>query len=800
MPFTKPKFLPICLLMAVCHSLWAAPDFEITVEGSRPTSSSEQTKTSDDIQNQQINDQHDLVRDDPEVSVAEVGRYGGKGFAIRGVDGNRVAMLYDGVNLPNQQINQIFTGYGYMYEGRFAPDMELLSAVRLQAGADSFASGNGAMGGAVDYQSKEPFDILRANQKIGGYAKTGYSSKNEEWLYAIGAAAQYQKFAALINYAHRDGHELKNHRMLAHRKAKLAPEYDFANDADYQYPKVGYINSKAAILPDPEHYRSDAIIGKLYYDLTDAQQLSLAASSQKRRNHSHGFSKTTTTGERIGFDEANMHSIGVAYAYNPLESAWLSSAKMNLSRQKITSIANTYLYELKKNQPAQLSANHYRPQYDNTWQWQLEGEWLPLDWGALEHTLTLKTSVVKTDHELIMKEWSKLIGPDLNHYLFIGPAVKKTELSVALGDAIRADGFAGKLGLRYDRHRYRPYMTAINRQSIADTSDEYYAKRLYLDGEFDKSNTLENIGYLLGADVNLGAHWQAGYQLASGFLAPSVSQMYSAFEMLGNRLTTNVNLKPEQSLNHTLAITADYARVHANASVYLSQYRDFIDTVFVQKQDTACYLDSDNNRKCAPMIRNYIMADNIDCAKIWGLRMGLTGDISHWGDIGRLLNARVQVGIQSHIARDSTSKGTNLLASQPASSVLSLNILGQEKRYQLHAHLRHLAAKRARDAKVIHFEFAGVGKPSREVVAPYEHIGKSQSAWVFDVFGSAKVWRGLHVNAGLYNVFNAHYIPWGNLRALADLSINSMVDDNGRGIERYSAPGRHFALSLRYDF
>lgn len=103
-----------------------------------PTNATKTTVTQKQIDQQLIQSQADLVRYNPDVSVAEVGRYGSKGFAIRGVDGNRIAMSLDGVGLPEQQINQIFSPYGYMFEGRYSPDVELLSSVKLQAGADAF--------------------------------------------------------------------------------------------------------------------------------------------------------------------------------------------------------------------------------------------------------------------------------------------------------------------------------------------------------------------------------------------------------------------------------------------------------------------------------------------------------------------------------------------------------------------------------------------------------------------------------------------------------------------------------------
>ena len=94
----------------------------------------EKIVTRQELNEQMIQNSHDLVRYNTEVDVAEFGRYGGKGFAVRGVDGNRVALAIDGVSLPEIEVNELYSPYGYTYEGRFSPDLELMDSVRIQAG------------------------------------------------------------------------------------------------------------------------------------------------------------------------------------------------------------------------------------------------------------------------------------------------------------------------------------------------------------------------------------------------------------------------------------------------------------------------------------------------------------------------------------------------------------------------------------------------------------------------------------------------------------------------------------------
>lgn len=74
---------------------------------------------------------------------------------------------------------KFFSPYGYQYEGRFNPDIEMMGGVRVLAGSDSLVSGSGAVGGSVSYNTKEPSQLVKGGN-LGGYAKLGYTNKNDE--------------------------------------------------------------------------------------------------------------------------------------------------------------------------------------------------------------------------------------------------------------------------------------------------------------------------------------------------------------------------------------------------------------------------------------------------------------------------------------------------------------------------------------------------------------------------------------------------------------------------------------------
>lgn len=768
----------------------------IAEKSDEATEATEDIVSAKDISDHQIESQQDLVRNNTEISVAEVGRYGNKGYTIRGVDGNRVAMTLDGVNLPDQQINQIFSPYGYMYEGRFNPDVELLSEVRLQVGADSFTSGSGALGGAVNYKTKDPMDLIKPGNQLGGYAKVGYSDKNEEFKTAVGLAGRNDKIEALINYVYRDGHELKNHRMLDFNKDKLDPSYDFERDPDYRMSQEGYIDNQAAILPDPRHYDSHATLAKAYWHVNDEHRVGVQGTYQYRQDKTNNYANhlSTSGGKRIGYDESELTSYGINYRYLPLDSRVIDEIKADLTYQEVVGVANTYIY---KDETNELEGNKYRPQYDTIKQLNVEGIALPIETEHFgTHNISSKAKVVKADYELILQEWEKLIGRDLLGFGFIGPAVKKDIVSVALSDKIDiTDRFSTTLGVRYDDYTYKPYMTEYGKAGLLGASDFYPVKIAYKNGDFDKDQHMNNVGGLLAFNYQVTPNWQTGYKLSTGFMAPSTSQMYSAFEILGNNLTPNVHLKPEKSLNHELTLKGNFDTFSVNATGFYTDYSDFIDTVYYQNEEPRCYTDN-GTPICTPFIVNYISAQNIGKAKTYGVNLGGAWDLSDKANT----QGRVRLNANLSYAKDSTDKGINLLATQPLNALMGLDYESANQDYQLHANLNYLGRKKAEDAKVTNFVFQGHDKKSLEVIEPYEHIDKSKSAFVFDVYGSKKLGNGFILAGGIYNLFDKEYVPWDSLRTLADLNVNSMVDDKGVGIERYTAPGRNYKIGLTYEF
>lgn len=95
----------------------------------------ETKKTTETLKKQQVQDSRDLVRYETGVTVVETGRMGSSGYAIRGVDENRVAITVDGLHqaetLSSQGFKELFEGYGNFNNTRNSVEMETLKQATI---------------------------------------------------------------------------------------------------------------------------------------------------------------------------------------------------------------------------------------------------------------------------------------------------------------------------------------------------------------------------------------------------------------------------------------------------------------------------------------------------------------------------------------------------------------------------------------------------------------------------------------------------------------------------------------------
>lgn len=842
---TKYTLLATSILCVMSSNLYAneavteLETIEVTATAEEKKQLAQTVTTHQDIAKEQINNSHDLVRYNTEVDVAEVGRYGNKGFAIRGVDGNRVAMNIDGVALPEVEVNEIFSPYGYMYEGRFNPELEMMESVSITAGADSLASGSGAVGGSIAYKTKEPANLLLDGQKVGGYAKAGYASKNEEIQRAVGLAGAWDRFEFLLNYSQKTGHETKNHAMRKADKDQLAIGYTFTEE---EIPG----RLKSLIYPNPMQFKRESALAKLYWNITDQHRLGVHGLRQEQDTHMNtdinaSFGSRTSVDSRRAKDKELLKGYGVNYRYQA-NLPFLDKVELNYTHNEVLGVADTWIYDRPWfGTDFTFDRREYRPTETKTEQYNLTAKTPFIDFGALgNHEFTLSGNVVKSDRSTSATVLKEDGSPNYLNYTFSD--VRKNNFNISLIDKIDfSDRLKAMLGVRYDNFKYTPYFqndvfgfdenarvyqTCITNNAAGGFCENYRAGKSLEQTKFD------HFTWSAGADYQIIPHTlTARYKIGTGFLAPTGTQIYRNFQGLGVMEVPNYKLKAETSLNQELEFEfKPTANTQFTVAGYLSDYKDFIHTRFWEGETGGC-----NGRAIC------LQSTNLDKAKVYGLKVGAKADLSE----KLALDGQFSVSANYHMAKDSATVQTdhdgtfkiNTLAATPTSFILGADYVSANQDWEIHGRVRGVLRKKASETKgiavspkfevttrecpYIGFEYycsfdgytlnRETGKYTKEdrvrtgyteSVDTYKHADRSKSVFIYDLYGSKRFGakQQLTVNAGIYNIFDEKYIPWETLRMFSNANVNNMVDADGIGFARYTAPGRNYSLSVEYKF
>lgn len=155
------------------------------------------------IERQLARDLQDLVRYEPGVSVGGTGsRFGLDGFTIRGVGGNRVLTMVDGIRMPEE-----FSFGPFLSARRDFVDVDQVERLEIARGPVSTLYGSDALGGVVAITTRAPNDFVSSADPTHLDLKTGYSSADNSFIGTVNGAFGTDKLAALVTYTYRDAEQ-----------------------------------------------------------------------------------------------------------------------------------------------------------------------------------------------------------------------------------------------------------------------------------------------------------------------------------------------------------------------------------------------------------------------------------------------------------------------------------------------------------------------------------------------------------------------------------------------------------------
>lgn len=752
-------------------------------------------KTAKIIQQELIQNNKDLVRYSPDVGVVDQGRHQ-KGFAIRGVEDNRVGISIDGIALPDSEENSLYKRYGNLNTSRQSIDPELARTIDIAKGADSFNQGSGNIGGGVNYRTLEPFDIVRNGRKFGALYRTGYASRNTEWVNTLGVAYAGEKAEALLLYSNRHGHEMKS-----------AGGYTVPEDSLYTRSR-GY--SKQT--PDDSTHNNHSYLAKFAYRFNDSHRVGVSYSGSRNKNYVIEDSATSYDRWREADDRAKRDTVNVFYEYLP-DSKVIALVKTDVDYQKTQTTAYNYEGSRSKYDGGS-SYNDTRKPSDNNFRFfntkfkrvnfRIDSQ--PIDFGTSHHTFSFKASISERKFDILHK--------DLDYAFWRTPPVwvsrddstmmypiKTRHSSISLHDQIEfTPEWKGHLGIRYDWAKYA-------QQDLGNLRcDECFKND---DAKF------HNTSWTMGVEKTINDDWKLSYNIGTGFRMPNASEMY--FDYRNSRSgawISNPNLKAERSLTQNLNLVGKGSLGELSLNLHHSQYKNFLYEQEVAEHFTEVDPWSGiTKNKWRPVQQ----MQNIDAAKIYGIEF--TGKLN-LNEVTSMPNGWKLFSSLGY-SKGSMSNGASLMSLQPIKAIIGLDYEHPDGKWGIFSRLTYLGAKKSKDAK-----YGDVVEkcPVPEVPSYYgttecpttpntytelktwKHL--NNKAFVFDMFGFYKVADNVTLRAGIYNVFNRKYHTWDTLRGLNDTGgvVNSVgVDPNEKyggypGLQRYYQPGRNFAASIEIRF
>ncbi len=488
---------------------------------------------------------------------APTGRGGQEGVNIRGLGGNQVLMLVDGIRIPNGfTFGPFSTGRGEFL------DIDGLKSVEILRGPASTQYGSDGLAGAVTFQTLNPNDLLKQGQSVGGFARVGYASIDQAGSGTLALAGKNEKWQAMVLGSYRQGHETSN-------KA--------SNDD----------KTTERTLPNPVDYNNRYLLGKVILSIDTDQQLGLTVESQRRTQKTNVFSarapaplRPRSTTDLITQDVIERDRVSLEHRYNNLNAAWIQSAETRLYWQDAQ--VNQYATEQRNRSPERIRDNTFRTQVvglATQFQTNLTG-WVN---QRLSYGLDLSQSNLSALRDGTFPPYGSKFPskpfPDTTYTL--GGAFLQSEIELGAVSVIP--------GVRFDRYAIDPSAKGYGNTALASLSGQAVTPRI-------------------GAVWRLASGFSPYAQLARGFRAPTPEQVNNGFANLASGYTSigNSTLKPEYADSLEIGFRGQSHGLRYSVAGFENRYQNFISQEVI----------GGGGRPSNPTVYQYV---NLTNAKIQGL-------------------------------------------------------------------------------------------------------------------------------------------------------------------------------------
>ena len=514
--------------------------------------------TAEDIERELVDDLDDLVRFQPGVSISTASRGGHEGFSIRGMGGNRVLTVIDGI-----RSNDIFEAGPASY-GRDSIETDNIKSVELIRGPASALYGADAIGGAVILTSKGPRDYIETGQAAWNL-RVSAADADDQYRGGFTGAFQFGNVGLMAQY---------NHRQFA----------------EHEVNGPGSLN--------PQDGDSDSLLLQVFWDVAPDQQLRFSVDNFVQEVATQLDSEIgRSVSNSLGLDDTERLRVGVHYRWEA-GLAMFDDLELDLNTQDTDAIQYTeqtrtsYSF-IKPRDPRTYRGTQAirRSTFDFNQQTQALNLNLrkTIDARSVTHSLAYGANLEETDTERPRNRCEEELASGqtscrISEYPFAPPEVfpnktipdtSTTRSGLYLQDEIvfGNSGLALIPGVRYDRYR----MKASPDPSLDGTgqvSGYGFPVESIDEGEASLS---------LGLLYDLSDTWSVFAQYAEGYRPPNFAEANQSFVNLGFQYATvpNPELSAEESEGLEIGLRASFANAFLSIAAYENRYTNFIENAFV---------------------------------------------------------------------------------------------------------------------------------------------------------------------------------------------------------------------------
>lgn len=669
-----------------------------------------------------VADVKQLVRYEPGLTVRnDPFRFGADTISVRGVGGNRVTIVVDGVPAAGG-----FAVGNFADSGRSFVDPAFLARVEVLRGPASSLYGSDAIGGVVAMTTVAPGSLLEPGRDAGLRVAAGATGVDDGWNAATLGALRRGDSTLLLGFVHREGSE---------------PD------------------TAADVQPNPRDYRSDSLLAKAELGAMPGGPLLLVAEGARVTQQTSVDAWLGLAGTRFvnttaleGDDESERYRLSASQSLAGNHA--FDSAEWRVYAQGTDTRQDTYEQRraVPPRTPPVAIERGFRLQDDT-----VGAEFAAvraMSAGDAVHTLVYGLEVASSRIEERRDGVQTDLATGSTTVTILGEKFPLRDFPVT--EVLRAGAYLqdelqlGRSGwtlipaLRFDYYRLDSRPDAMYREDnptspAVDLDDYAFAPKL-------------------GVTRAIGDELTLFVQFAHGYRAPPPEDLNIGLELplLNIRAIPNPDLQPETSNGYEFGLRWNAAAASVTTSVYYTDYQDFIESKVNLGRDPATGV-------------TLFQSQNVASARIYGAELTATGRLGDWWPRLEGWTARLSA---AWARGDDLERDVPLNSVDPASAVLGLAYESSSGRWGGELVTTAAAAKSAVDDSRADL-YEPDGYVTLDLLAHYD-------------FGN-----GLRLNAGLFNLADAEYIEWTDVRGR--VATDPLVP-------YYTRPGRNASVTLHWQF